>query len=59
MCFSDERHAWGLQGTLSYHGNCGQSPHPAVFSLFTTSTLKWIENTVGNNLMLRQLTNVV
>lgn len=53
MCFNDSI-GWILEGILSYHGNCGQRLHPAVYSSITSNEIRaWIVNTIGNDYMFR------
>lgn len=54
MCYSEKTSHWTLQGILSYHGNCGRRPQPAVYSSMSHELLNWIVQTVGNSLMVRK-----
>lgn len=51
MCHVESSGQWRLEGTLSYHGNCGKRPHPAIYNSITSSISNWIRNTVGNDRM--------
>lgn len=51
MCHIESSGQWRLEGTLSYHGNCGKRPHPAIYNSITSSISNWIRNTVGNDRM--------
>lgn len=53
MCTSEKSGNWTLKGILSYHGNCGRRPQPAVYSGMSAEMLHWITNTVGNDLMIQ------
>lgn len=54
MCYSNDTTNWTLQGILSYHGNCGRRPQPAVYSAMSSELIHWIVNTVGNDLMIQK-----
>lgn len=47
MCVND-RGEWELQGTMSYHSNCGRGSHPSIFNNITPA-LDWIKQTIGNS----------
>lgn len=51
MCYIEPSEQWRLEGILSYHGNCGKRPHPAIYNSITSNISTWIRNTVGNDLM--------
>lgn len=51
MCHAESTGQWLLEGILSYHGNCGKRPHPAIYNSITSGISSWIRNTVGNDLM--------
>lgn len=52
MCYSED--SWQLHGLLSYHGNCGRRPQPAIYSGMTEKLMHWIVQTVGNDLMVHK-----
>lgn len=54
MCFNDDSDQWQLEGILSYHGNCGKRPHPAIYNSITSNISTWIRRTVGNGLMFER-----
>lgn len=54
MCFSNRTSSWTLHGILSYHGNCGRRPQPAVYSGMSRELLNWIVSTVGNDKMIHK-----
>lgn len=54
MCYNDRSGSWTLQGILSYHGNCGRRPQPAVYSGMSRELLHWIVSTVGNDQMVHK-----
>uniref|UniRef100_A0A182UJ58 Scavenger receptor class A n=1 Tax=Anopheles melas TaxID=34690 RepID=A0A182UJ58_9DIPT len=56
MCYLDGSSQWQLEGILSYHGNCGKRPHPAIYNSITSNISTWIRNTVGNDLMFERVT---
>lgn len=55
MCYSNETVSWKLYGMLSYHNNCGQREQPTVYTSLSEQLLYWITNTIGNNLMIKNL----
>lgn len=57
MCHIQSNGQWRLEGILSYHGNCGKRPHPAIYNSITSSISNWIRNTVGNDLMFDSSSN--
>lgn len=59
MCYLDGSGQWQLEGILSYHGNCGKRPHPAIYNSITSNISTWIRNTVGNDLMFERVTTSV
>ena len=53
MCFDTVKDCWLLQGTLSYHGNCGRRQQPPIYSGLSREINSWIVQTVGNDKMFR------
>lgn len=53
MCFSETTNIWELQGILSYHGNCGRSHHPSIYTSISSDIRLWISNVIGGQLSQR------
>lgn len=45
MCTAESDN-WELQGVLSYHGNCGQSRHPPIYTAINSNIREWIAHTM-------------
>ncbi|XP_055326468.1 uro-adherence factor A-like isoform X3 [Sitodiplosis mosellana] len=53
LCYSSSRASWQLKGILSYRNDCRRHALPAVYSELTSSLLKWITKTIGNDEMVQ------
>lgn len=54
MCYSSTKSLWQMKGLLSYQNGCNRHTLPTIYTKMTSSLLKWIAKTIGNDKMIQR-----